>query len=317
MQQNSTYFLLKLGGFFLVILVIMVTIAAFVPKQFPVGTVVRVERNTSLSTIANKLFEERVISSPFLFKAAVAVFHGQRGITAGDYAFDEPQNLWTVVRRLARGEQGIKPIKITIPEGATNEDIAWIVLRRIPEFDAPYFTKISKGYEGYLFPDTYFFYPNTTAQEVFDTLRKNFNDKFQDLTMDVTLSGKRPRDIVIMASMLEREARTMTDKAIISGILWKRLAEDMPLQVDATIVYLTGRAYTSIEDTKIDSSYNTYKNKGLPSGPISNPGLSSLRAAAQPVKTPYYYYLSDAKGVMHYATTFEGHQVNRERYLRK
>mgnify|MGYP001612200238 CR=1 FL=1 len=317
MENQSTQFSLKLGGIFLLVLFIMITIAAFVPKQFPVGTVVRVPKSAGLSGIAAALFNKHVISSPFLFKAVVVSFHGQGKIVAGDYAFDEPENLWTVVRRLTQGEQGLKPIKVTIPEGATVEDVGWILLKRIPKFDAPYFLKIAKKSEGYLFPDTYNFYPNTTADEVYDALRKNFTKKYQEIAFDVSLSRRKPEDIVIMASLLEREARTLEDRAVISGILWKRLDEGMPLQVDATLVYLTGDAYTSIADTKIDSPYNTYKNKGLPIGPIANPGIDALRAAAQPVKTPYYYYLSDKKGEMHYASTFAGHQVNREKYLRK
>lgn len=317
MPKDHYYFLLRAAGVFSLVLCIMVSIAAFVPKQFPVGTIVKIPKAVSLSQVATLLSEKRVIASPFLFKVVVVVFHGQAGIVAGDYAFYEPENLWTVAKRLTRGDQGLTPIKVTIPEGSTVEGIAWILLKRIPQFDAPYFIKIARDHEGYLFPDTYNFYPNTTADEAFDMLRKTFTLKFQDLILDIALSRRKPSDIVIMASMLEREARTMEDRAIISGILWKRLDEDMPLQVDATVVYLTGDSFTSIEDTKIDSLYNTYKYKGLPKGPISNPGIDALRSAAQPVKTPYYYYLSDASGKMHYATTFEGHQVNREKYLRK
>jgi UPF0755 protein len=316
MKNPSTSYLLRLAGFSFLVLIIMVSIAAFVPKQFPVGTVVRIKKDSSLSVIADSLFEKHVISSPVLFKAAAVFLHGQR-VVAGDYAFDEPQNLWTIVSRLAKGDQGLKPIKVLIPEGATLEDVAWLVLKKIPKFDTAYFIKIAHNYEGYLFPDTYYFYQNTTAEEAFDAMRKNFNKKFQTLVMDVALSKRNPKDIVIMASILEREAKTIEDRATISGILWKRIDEGMPLQVDATLVYLTSDGYVSLDDTKIDSPYNTYKNKGLPPGAISNPGIDALRAAAQPVKTPYYYYLSDRDGKMHYATTFEGHQINREKYLRK
>jgi UPF0755 protein len=318
MKKLPYTFWIKLCGTFFLGIIILVTAAAFVPKQFPVGTVIKIQKNSSLSSIAIALEEKHVINSAFLFKVAVALLHGQGRIAAGSYAFNEPQNLWTVVRRLVRGDQGLTAIKITIPEGATVDDISWILLRRIPNFDAPYFLKIAHDYEGYLFPDTYYFYPTATASEIFERMRSNFNVKFQALLMDVMLSHRRPADIVTMASILEREATSTTDRGIISGILWKRLDEGMPLQVDSTLVYVTqGDSYVSINDTKLDSPYNTYKNKGLPKGPIANPGLNSLRAAAQPVKTPYYYYLSDLSGMIHYATTFAGHQINRERYLRR
>ncbi len=316
MRKVYSYFLIKIFGLLFFVAIILVSASAFVPKEFPTGTIIKVSKDSTLSEISDSLAKKHVINSPLLFKAVVSLFHGQK-IVAGDYAFNEPQNLWTVVRRLVRGDQGLVAIKVTIPEGATVDDIAWLILKKIPGFDSPYFVKIAKDYEGYLFPDTYFFYQNTTPDEAFDALRKNFNKKFQTLVMDVAYSKRKPKDIVIMASMIEREARTLEDRAVIAGILWKRLDEGMPLQVDATLVYLTGRSYTSLEDTKIDSLYNTYKNKGLPPGAISNPGIEALRAAAQPVKTPYYYYLSDLSGKMHYAIDFGGHQINRERYLRK
>ncbi len=315
MDKHTFHFFLKLASATVAVLFVMVSIAAFVPRQFPVGTTVKVAKNTSLSQVADMLAEKNVISSPFLFKVAVKL--GQGTINAGSYAFGKPQNLWTVAKRLVRGEQGLEKIKVTFPEGSTNSDIAWILLKNIPDFNAPYFIKITQGYEGYLFPDTYFFYPNTSATEAFTELRENFDKKFETLSMDIKLSTRKAVDIVIMASMLEREATNTEDRGIISGILWKRFDEGMPLQVDATLVYLTGDSEVTIDHTKIDSPYNTYKNKGLPIAPISNPGINALRAAAQPVKTPYYYYLSDAKGKMHYATTFAGHQVNREKYLGK
>lgn len=317
MNKEHFYFLSKLLALFLVVLFILVNIAAFVPKNFPVGSHVRIAKDTTISETADILFEKHIISSPFLFKAIMKTIHGERGIKAGSYVFDDPQNLWRVSSRLSSADYGVPLVKVTIPEGATVQDIAWIILKKIPTFDAPYFLKLAKASEGYLFPDTYLFYTTVLPDEVFDTLRKNFNLKFQSLLVDVSLSGRKPADIVTMASIVEREATSTPDRAIIAGILWKRMDEGMPLQVDATIVYLTGDGSVSVADTKIDSPYNTYKNKGLPKGPISNPGLSSLQAAARYVKTPYYYYLADARGVTHYAKTFEGHQVNREKYLRK
>lgn len=317
MNKEPYYFYFKLFGLACVALIIMVFVAVLVPRQFPEGTRVHIAQKSGLSKTADTLTSKNIIASPFLFKAVVVLLHGHNRIAAGDYQFDKPQNLWTVVGRLMRGEQGLTAIKVTIPEGSTVEDIAWILMRKIPDFNAPLFLKIAKGYEGYLFPDTYFFYPNSTPEEISNALRKNFDTQFRTLLLETSLSGRKPADVVTMASIIEREAASSTERAIISGILWKRLDEKMPLQVDATLVYITGNAYTSIADTKIDSPYNTYKYKGLPKGPISNPGLDALRAAVKPVTTKYYYYLSDKKGVTHYAATFEGHQVNRGKYLNK
>lgn len=317
MQKSSFYFLLKILGVFILVLAAMTAFAVFSPRTFAPNTQVHIAKNSSLSAIADALEKKHVVSSAFLFKVVVVMLRGQGKIAAGDYVFNDPENIKTVATRLMQGDQGLTAIKVTIPEGTTVQDVALILLRRIPDFSAPYFLKIASTSEGHLFPDTYFFYPNTTPGEILAALRKNFDTKFESLALDVSLSGHTPDEIITMASLLEREATSTRDRAIIAGILWKRIAEEMPLQVDASIVYVTGRAPVTIDDTKINSPYNTYKNKGLPKGPISSPSLDALRAATDPVKTPYYYYLSDRKGVTHYASTFEGHQVNREKYLNK
>jgi UPF0755 protein len=118
-----------------------------------------------------------------------------------------------------------------------------------------------------------------------------------------------------MASLLEKEERNMTDKKIVSGILWKRLDAGMPLQLDCTVNYITDRndPSVSIKSTKIDSPYNTYKYKGLPIGPICSPGIDSIIAALNPTKTAYWFYLND--GITRYARTGEEHAANKAKYL--
>lgn len=317
MSNAPRYFLLKVFGLAVFVVCIMTAAASFTPKNFPVGSQVHIPKNTSLSQAADILVQKHIVSSPFLFKLLTTVLYGQGSVSAGDYLFSEPQNLLVIVRRLANGEQGLTPIRVTIPEGSTVNDIAWILLKKIPDFNAPLFVELAHGYEGYLFPDTYVFNPNKTAPEILAAMRALFDQKLRTFSADINASERSTKDIIIMASLLEKEAASSTDRAIISGILWKRLDAGMPLQVDATIVYLTGRGYVYLDDLKIDSPYNTYKYKGLPKGPIANPGIDALTAALHPKKTSYYYYLSDSKGNMHYSTTFEGHQANRAKYLGK
>jgi UPF0755 protein len=317
MDKVKIHYLLKLTACSTVIILILLSIAVFVPKKFPAGTIVRVQKDATLSDVTASLSKRQIILSKFLFKGIFSLFYGQRKVMAGDYVFDQPQNLWIVTSRLAKGEHGLPIIKVTIPEGSTVQDIAWILLKKIPDFNAPYFIKIARQHEGYLFPDTYRFYPNTTPEDVLKTLRETFNIKIKPLMISISMSGRTSSDIVIMASLLEREASSTTDREIIAGILWKRLDEKMLLQVDAPFVYITGNNFVSLADLKIDSPYNTYKYRGLPKGPIANPGLNAIKAAINPTKTPYYYYLSDQKGNMHYATTHDGHLVNRDKYLWK
>ncbi len=123
--------------------------------------------------------------------------------------------------------------------------------------------------------------------------------------------------IIIMASLLEKEVRTFEDKKLVSGILWKRLKSDMPLQVDATISYITGKKTTkiSLEELQIDHPYNTYKYKGLPPGPISNPGLESIKAAFNPEDSPYWFYLSTQEGKTIFSQTYQQHLKAKELYL--
>ena len=125
-------------------------------------------------------------------------------------------------------------------------------------------------------------------------------------------------EIITMASLLEKEVKAFEDKKLVSGILWKRLENKMPLQVDATITYITGKksSKVSLDETKIDSPYNTYKYKGLPPGPISNPGLESIVAAIYPKKLDYLYYLSTPEGETIFSKTFEEHKRAKEQYFK-
>lgn len=313
--MSSRYFFLKLIVLFIVIAAIITALAWRTPKAFPVGSEFPVPQNISLGDIADTLAEKHIITSPFLFKSLVVAFHGQRGIVAGDYVFSKKEDLLTVVDRLTKGDQQLVPVKVTIPEGSTLRDVAGILLKKMPHFDAPYFVRLAHDDEGYLFPDTYLFYPNQTVEEILKTLHDTFDAKIKGLATDIQFSRHTQKDIVIMASLIEKEASSTSDRLLISGILWKRLDEGMPLQVDSSLVYITGNSSVSLDDTKIDSPYNTYKNKGLPKGPISNPGLDALTTAAHPLQSRYYYYLSDAKGNIHYATTFDQHLANKKKYL--
>ena len=313
------FFWIKLGGGFFLILFIMVFFASKPPQDFPSGQTVHIPKNISLSEISNLIWSKHVIASPFLFESIIFALYGQRNVVAGDYLFSKPANVWAIASRMARGEQGLPRIKITIPEGSTVRDIAWILLKNIPGFDAPYFTKVAEKSEGYLFPDTYFFYQNSTPDEILDSLKKEFKNKIKGFSSSISLSGRKMEDIVTMASIIEKEAVNSIDRAIIAGILWKRLDTGMPLQVDPPLAYITSNTtgYISIKDTQIDSPYNTYKYKGLPKGPISNPGLDSLKAVLNPTPTKYFYYLSDKDGIMHYAIDHKGHVANRGKYLNK
>jgi UPF0755 protein len=229
-------------------------------------------------------------------------------------------SLFRVAKMIHGGEFGLIAKKITIPEGTSSFEIAKILQKELPAFKSEDFINEiqSNKYEGYLFPDTYFLTPNTKSSDAILMMRENFARQIQDYEGDILKSKKSLNDLVIVASIIEDEANgSLEAKRIVSGILWKRLRLDMPLQVDSPFQYYNGKnSYTLTKtDLKDDNEYNTYVNKGLPPTAITNPGIDSLRASIAPTQTEYLYFLSDKHGGMHYAKNFEEHKRNRELYL--
>jgi UPF0755 protein len=177
----------------------------------------------------------------------------------------------------------------------------------------------SLNLEGYIFPDSYKIRKEETIEDIINKTLQNFDKKVTpELRQEIEKQNKTIFEIITMASLLEKEVKTLEDKKIVSGILWKRLENNMPLQVDATISFITGKkdANISIEETKIDSPYNTYKYKGLPLGPISNPGLESIIAAIYPESSDYWYYLSTPEGETVFSKTLEEHNIAKAKYLK-
>lgn len=287
------------------------------PTNFPTGLVYTVSRGTGMTVLANNLQSQNLIRSPFWFKVFSVLSGGTKGTKSGDYNFSGRQNTIQVALRISSGEFGLVPVKVTIPEGISNKEIATLLQKQLQKFDIQKFLLLSAGKEGYLFPDTYFFLPNQDPEVVIKTMSDTFTKRLETATAEIEKSGKSLNDIIIMASIIEEEGKSAKDRMTISGILWKRLAKGMPLQVDAPFRYSVGKdSYTlTSEDLKIDGPYNTYTRKGLPPTPITNPGLESILAAIRPVTTPYYFFLSEKDGTTHYATTYDGHLQNKQIYL--
>lgn len=264
------------------------------PPDFPRRSIVTVPDGRSLGEIAEILEEENIVRSPFLFRVFSVLLGGERRMKAGEYYFGRPQSVLLIAWRVSRGDRRIETVKLTVPEGFTVAEISGLFGERFPLFDNKFFE--AEALEGYLFPDTYFMPVTSTATSAVKVMRDNFVRKIFPVMPDIELSGKSLEDIVIMASLLEAEAKTKLDREMASDVLWKRLKLGMPLQVDS---YMW-----------------TYEFTGLPEEPINNPGLISIQAAVHPTTTPYLYFLSDKDGKMHYARTFEQHQTNIAKYLR-
>lgn len=306
------------------ILIVIVFGALFVgwwraPQEFPVKAYLTIEQGETLSSIASRLAAQALIRSPVWFKIWSTLFSGTRGIKAGDYFFSEPISVVRLSARLTEGDYELSSVRITIPEGTNNKQIARILKKSLPRFNETKFLHLAKDKEGYLFPDTYLFFLNMTEEAVIAAMEATFVKRVEPMHTRIEQFGKPLAEILHMAAILEEEARTTETRKKIAGILWKRLKQNMPLQVDAVFPYIFGdRPYDLTDgDLLVDSPYNTYKYAGFPPTPISNPGLAAIRAAITPITTPYWYYLSDREGNMHYAVTHDEHLANREQYLNK
>lgn len=264
-------------------------------------------KGSGASLIGNNLEKGGFIKNALTFKMFVQVTGASSKIQAGEYRLSPDMSLFEIVGQLLKGPS---EIWVTIPEGLRKEEIATRFATALGKDDSfrTEFLQAAAAHEGYLFPDTYLFPKTAEASVIVNKLVSTFEAKTKDLGLT--------RDEVILASIIERETKTDEERPIVSGILNNRLDVGMALQVDATIQYAKGNWEPIFAtDKSFNSPYNTYKYAGLPPGPISNPGLSSLKAAADPTTTGYFYYLHDAKGKIYYAKTLEEHNSNIRKYL--
>ena len=302
-----------------IVVVILIPYLVFIrpPSAFPAGELVEIPEGLSLSEIAELLEREQVVRSATLFRSAVYVFGRERNVKFGDYFFKEPRNAFIVARALSYGVYGLEPIRIRVSEGTMVREMASLFAVYLKRFDEERFLSEARPMEGYLFPDTYFFLPNADDRLVLRTLRQSFYSRTVELEEEISASGRSLEDIVIMASILEREAHTTKDRRMIAGVLWKRIDIGMPLQVDAVFLYSLGRTTFELTsaDLASDSPYNTYRVRGLPPTPIGSPSLDSLRAAATPIANDYLYYLADSNNVTHFSETYEEHLKQKKLYL--
>lgn len=288
------------------------------PSYFPTGKLIAVPEGSSARTIGELLKEQGVVRNGIAFSLATTLLGADRGVRAGDYIFKEPKDLFAVARAITTGAFGLEPLRIRIAEGATTMEMAKIFDAQLERFDAEKFIAQAQPHEGFLFPDTYFFLPNANETVVFDALRQNFDSNIAALAGDIERSERSLTDIVILASILEKEAFDHEDRRRIAGVLWRRLDINMPLQVDAAFLYSIGRTtfdLTTADLKNEDDPYNTYANKGLPPGAIGSPSLSALEAAVTPVDNGYLFYLADKNYDTHFSKTYEEHLRKKALYL--
>jgi UPF0755 protein len=288
--------------------------ATLPPAAFPRGERIEIPFGTSIAEAAQTIGEKNAVRSSIFLRLILIAEAGESGIKAGVYRFDEPISVFAVAHALLYGTHSAPLARITIPEGLQSGEIGVIVAGELAGVAPDAFENAARGKEGYLFPDTYHVPDTFTAAELVALMERTFVEKVAPL---FATSTRTKEEIITMASILEREANDEESLGIVSGILWKRFDQGMPLQVDASFSYLLHKESKDVteEDFKIDSPYNTYTYKGLPPTPINNPGLAAIKAALAPLDSPYLYYLTAPDGTFHYAKTFEEHKKNKARYL--
>ncbi len=287
-------------------------------SNFPEGKLVSLKKGMSVKAMGETLEAEGVVSSGSILTTIIVALGYENKVVSGPYFFEKKEGVIPVFKRLISGDFKTLPLRLTFPEGFTARQITNRLQATLLDFDADAFYKLALPKEGYLYPETYFFFPDATPEDVMESFNQEFNKNIGEFKNEIKSSGKSINDIVILASILEREVRSLEDKKLVAGIIYKRMSVGMALQVDATLAYERGLGSFDLTraDLKKDSPYNTYTNRGLPPSPISNPGKDSIQAALEPEKSPYIYFLTDPEGKVHYAKTYSEHVRNKALYLR-
>ena len=273
-----------------------------------------------LDTIVNNLDNEGLIRNKIVFYLIVKKLGIERRIQAGEFRLSPNMSANEVANNLTHGTLDIR---VTLIEGMRKEEMAQIISKNFNISEVEF---IKSANEGYIFPDTYDFPRAATTEMILSKINETFKNKF-DEKLHIQAKNKRlaEKQVLILASLVEREARLPETREKIAGIILKRYLADWPLQIDATVQYVLGyqpnekswwKKELTEEDLKINSPFNTYKHPGLPPEPICNPSLSSIEAVINAnSNTPYWYYITDENGVMHYSVTLEEHEANIQKYL--
>lgn len=269
--------------------------------------VVNVEEGDSFYSVINSLSNEKKIKSPFIIKIYAKLTGLNLEVVPGSHTLEKGMSVKDIAKTL-KDTNNANAITLTIPEGFNVEDIATRVaekdictkdefLTAVKNYPLPSYVKDNpdKRYnlEGFLFPDTYNFKIGVEPEYIIETMIKRFEGVWSKITEGLDIKEDDIEKIINVASVIEKEARVDEDRPLIASVIYNRIKEDMPLQIDATVIYAHGYYIDNVRNRHlaIESKYNTYLHKGLPVGPICNPGASSIEAALKPANTNYLFYL--------------------------
>ncbi|WP_411170459.1 endolytic transglycosylase MltG [Clostridium sp. MB05] len=323
-----------------IIIILILTISSFVlfkriinkPFNTSEDIVINVQEGDSFYSIIDSLSKENQIKGVPIIKLYVKLSGKNIDVKPGEYVLRNDLSVNELINTLT-SDSTLDVVKFTVPEGYTIDDIAEKLekegicskddfIRAVKEYEPPSFVKINseKRYnlEGYLFPDTYLIKVGETPREIISKMVFRFKEVLQEALKETNMTVKDEdiETVVNIASMIEKEARIDSERPMISSVIINRLNINMMLQIDATVIYALGEHVNTVLEShlEINSPYNTYKNYGLPIGPISNPGLASIKAALKPEKTDYLFYvLQDDK--THYFTNNDDDFMNKLKEL--
>jgi UPF0755 protein len=303
----------------------------FLPQQQKREVVeVKVERGEPFSSVVRHLKERGVIHNERLFSLWARLLAADKEIHWGLYRFELPLSLQQILDRMRLGKAVFH--RVTIPEGLTVKEIADLLEREgiakrdqfLIEASNPELFKLfgpeAKGVEGYLFPNTYYFTPFVTEKEILVAMMDQFQRAFTiELRRRSREIGLNLREVVTLASLIEKEAGAEAERPLVSAVFHNRLKQKMPLQSDPTVIYGLKNFSGDLtrKDLRSASIYNTYRIQGLPPAPICNPGLSSLKAALYPASVPYLYFVSKNDGTHLFSASFKEHDQAVKTYQSK
>lgn len=280
-------------------------------------TIFVVNKGEGVREIAKRLKTQGIIRDQVVFFLFTRIKGIDKRIQAGDFRINPSMTSEEVANSLTHGTLDIW---VTIPEGQRAQEIADTLSEKMPGFKPSWRQTLVEN-EGHLFPDTYLIPRDAEIDFIITLLKNNFTSKYS--TLGTVQNGLTQNQVIIVASMVEREARKEKDRPLVASVILNRLDIGMKLDIDATIQYALGyqpeqerwwKKGLTVDDLKLESPYNTYRVAGLPPTAISNPGLASLNAVINPAKTNYLFYMTDSKGINHYAETNSQHNENIKKF---
>jgi len=290
-----------------------------------------IKKGDNIKTIAENLYQKQLILDRDSFAWYSRLNNLDKEVKSGVFDLQQSENIQAIFQIITSNKT--RQAIVTIPEGSTVQDIDTLLsdqglgqpgdyIKAVQAFDSyqkyPFLNKEKQSalihpLEGYLFPDTYYVSASSYSPENLISMQLN---TFAKKALPIAAGNSHSlADIINVAAMVEKEANKDEDRPIVAGIIWKRLDSGWVLGIDATLLYLKNDHQINYQDLKDDNPYNTRLKQGLPPGPIANPGLASISAAANPKETSYFFYLTSKDGQMIYAETNEQHNANKLKYL--